>query len=59
MEVINGREGEDAAVSSIQPALNWASTTRARRAVLHAIAILDAANAPELKGREVPPHVSA
>lgn len=59
MEVICGREGEDAAVNSVQPALTWASTTRARRAVLHAVAILDAANAPELRGREVPPHVSS
>lgn len=58
MEVVCGREGSEAAEEASKLAVTWASTSRARRAVLHAVSILETANSMGLGGREVPPMVS-
>jgi len=57
MEVLCGREGSEAAEQASGQAGAWASTSRARRAVLHAVSILETATSMGLGGREVPPLV--
>lgn len=57
LEVACGREGAPAAEEASINAMKWASTPRARRAVLHAVSILETAKSMGLGGREVPPLV--